>query len=169
MNTKAAVVCAGYLFACLAGFVASYMYNARMSRMPYDTSGGMYAFGEAMSGFSVFLLVALIPTLLALWFLRRNTTLWLSIAIASLGFAIAGLIAVLMPMGYHESPTNLFMVFISLLALAQLLGVPFWTVAFVLFAFLAPTRQTRRLIFAAIGIELVIGVRAAIHWFGGPH
>jgi hypothetical protein len=49
--------------------------------------------------------------------------------------------------------------------LAQLLGMPRWTLAFVLFAFLAPTRPARRLLIAAIGLELVIGLCAAIHWF----
>jgi len=53
----------------------------------------------------------------------------------------------------------------GLLGLAQLLGMPLWTGAFVLFTFLTPTGPARRLLVAAIGLELVIGVFAAIHWF----
>ena len=91
---KVALVCAGYLLALVAGGVASYMYNARVSALPYDTSGGMYAAGEFMSGLSAFFMVALMPTLLMLWFLRRNWKLWQAIALASFGFASVGLLAV---------------------------------------------------------------------------
>ena len=162
---KAALVCAGYLLALVAGGVASYMYNARVSALPYDTSGGMYAAGEFMSGLSAFFMVALMPTLLMLWFLRRNWKLWQAIALASFGFASVGLLAVLMPLVIHQSFSNPLIAVFSLLGLAQLLGVPLWTAAFMLFAFLAPTRPARRLLAAAIGIELLIGVCAAIHWF----
>src|SRR5213594_2786346 len=87
------------------------------------------------------------------------------IALASLGFASVGLLAVLMPLVIHQSFSNPLIAVFSLLGLAQLLGVPLWTAAFMLFAFLAPTRPARRLLVAAIGIELLIGVCAAIHWF----
>jgi hypothetical protein len=136
-----------------------------VSALPYDTSGGMYAGGELLSGLSAFLVVALMPTLLALWFQRDNTKLWQSIALASFGFASAGLLAVLMPLVIRESPSNAVILMFSLLGLAQLLGMPLWTAAFMLFAFFAPTRPTRRLLVAAIGIELLIGVCAAFHWF----
>ena len=46
--TKVALVCAGYLLAMVAGVIASRIYNARVSALPYDTSGGMYACGELL-------------------------------------------------------------------------------------------------------------------------
>ena len=52
----------------------------------------------------------------------------------------------------------------TLLALAQLLGVPLWTAAFALFAPLAPTSSARQLPVSAVGVELMIAVCAAIHW-----
>ena len=57
---KVALVCAGYLLAVVAGCVASYLYDARVSALPYDTSGGMYAGGQLLSGLAAFLVVALI-------------------------------------------------------------------------------------------------------------
>jgi hypothetical protein len=39
------------------------------------------------------------------------------------------------------------------------------TAAFALFAAIAPTRWARRRLFGAIGIEIAIGVYAALHWF----
>jgi hypothetical protein len=163
--TKAGLVGAGYLLAFAAGGVAGHLYNVRVSALPYDTSGGMYAGGELMAALSAFLVVALLPTLLALWFLRGSAKLWQTVALAALVFAGAGLLAVLMPLVTHNLTRNPALLLFSLLGLAQLLGMPLWTAAFALFAFLAPTRSARRLLIAAISLELVIGVCAAIHWF----
>lgn len=162
---KLGMVAAGYALAVFAGVMASLLYNVRMSAMPYDTSGGMYAGGELLSVLGVFLVAALVPTLLALWFLRDNATVWRAIAIASVAFACAGLLAVLMPLAVRDPIRHPALLPFSLLGLAQLLGVPLWTGAFGLFASLAPTRPARRWLLAATGIELVIGVCAAIHWF----
>jgi len=163
-GAKAGLVFGGYVLALVAGGVASYLYDLRMSAMPYDTSGGMYAAGEFMTGFGAFLLVALVPTLLGLWFVRGNRKLWLAVSFASLAFAIAGLLAVLVTVAMRGTPTNVALVLFTLFGLAQLLGVPLWTAAFVLFALLAPTRLARRVLAVAIGLELVIGVVAVIHW-----
>ena len=160
---KIGIVSTGYLLAFIAGGVAAHLYNVEMSRMPFDTSGGMYAGGELLTSLGVFLVAALVPTLLGLWFLRGNKTLWQAIALASLLFAIVGLIAVLMPLVVRGEPPGS-MVLFGLVGIAQLLGVPIWTVAFVLFALLAPTRAARRMLVAAVGVELVVGVCAAIHW-----
>ena len=162
---KVALVCAGYVLAFVAAGVASLVYNARVSALPYDTSGGMYAGGELLFSMAVFLGVALVPTLLALWFLRGQRRLWWAISLGSLGFAAAGLLAVLAPVLEHGAPRNPAMVLVDLLGLAQLLGVPLWTGAFVLFAVIAPTGPARRLLLVAVGVELVIGVCALIHWF----
>ena len=161
---KVGIVLGGYGLAFVAALVAGHLYNLRVSAFPYDTSGGMYAAGEAMSSLGAFLVVALAPTLAAFWFLRGSPRAWLTIAVGSLGFAVLGLIAVLMPLVYRETPRDLLGVAVSLLGLAQLLGVPFWLCAFALFAVLAPTRRSRRLLLGAVGLEVVIGVCAAIHW-----
>ena len=162
---KVGLVCAGYALALVAGGVAGQMYNAEVSKLPYDTSGGMYAGGEMMTQLAAFLVVALVPTVLALWFLRGNRRLWQAIAMSSLGFAAVGLLAVLLSLVVREPFGNPVLMLLSLLGLAQLLGVPFWTAAFVLFAFVAPRGPARRMLVVAVGLELVIGVCAAIHWF----
>jgi len=157
-------VSVGYLLALVAGGVAGHLYDVRVSALPYDTSGGMYAAGEMMSGLGVFLVAALAPTLLMLWFLRGNHELWRIVGFAALGFSTTGLLAVLMPLMTHDTPRNPAQMLLSLLGLAQLLGVPLWTAAFVLFALLAPAGALRRRLVIAVGIELVIGVCAVIHW-----
>jgi len=167
-GAQVGAVIAGYGAAIAAGMVAARIYNARVAALPYDTSGGMYAGGEALSALGAFLVVSLLPTLLALWFLRRHHKLWNGVAVASVAFAGVGLLAVLMPL-LIRSPTG-YLAILGLLGLLQLLGMPLWFVGFVLLAFLAPTREARRKLIVALGIELVIGVCALVHWFvpGSP-
>jgi hypothetical protein len=124
----------------------------------------MYAGGEALSAIAAFLIVALAPTLLALWFLRRNERFWKVVTILSVAFAGIGLIAVLLPLATHGSTKNPAFLLLGLVAIAQLLGAPLWAMAFALFAILAPTTEVRRRLIAAFGIELVIGVCALVHW-----
>jgi hypothetical protein len=163
-RAKVGVVIAGYVAAIVAGVVAAWLYNVRMAAMPYDTSGGMYAGGEMLASLAAFLVVAMVPTLLALWFLRPHERFWNTVAVVSLVFAVAGLLAVLMPLVTHGTERGALML-VSLLGLSQLLGMPLWFVAFAVFAILAPTRVARRNLVAAVCIELVIGACALVHWF----
>ena len=165
--TKVAIVLGGYVAAIIAGMVTAWLYNLRMAEMPYDTSGGMYAAGESMAAIGAFLVVALVPTLLGLWFVRRHAGFWNVVASAALGFSAAGLMSVLMFFVVEPGRSIMFLL-ASLLGLAQLLGVPLWALAFALFALLAPTRFARRTLVAAVGIELVIGILSVVHWFA-PH
>lgn len=162
---KVTIVLGGYVAAIAAAAAAAWLYNWHTSRLPYDTSGGMYAAGEAMTSVAVFLVVALVPTVLALWYLRGNTQFWNVVGWGSLLFAGVSLLSVLIVMVYPAVTRSLVLAALNLLALSQLLGVPFWFASFVLFAFLAPDRRSRRLLQGAVAIELVIGVCAALHWF----
>ena len=162
---KVGLVIGGYVTAIVAGDEAGRLYDARMAALPYDTSGGMYAGGQMMYSLAAFLLVSLVPTLLGLWFLRRHERFWNAVAVTSLVFASAGLLAVLMPLVFHTSSRHITILLVGLLGLSQLLGVPLWFAAFTLFAFLAPTREARRNLIFAVGIEAVIGVCALVHWF----
>jgi hypothetical protein len=81
----------------------------------------MYAAGEMMAALAAFLPVALVPTLLALWFLRDHRRVWTAVALASLAFAFAGLAGVLMPHLRHDGATTMATPLLALLGLAQLL------------------------------------------------
>jgi hypothetical protein len=84
---KASLVIVGYLAAIAAAAVAAWWYDVRMAALPYDTSGGMYAAGQMIQSLAAFLLVALAPTVLWLWFLRSHTGFWNGLALASIAFA----------------------------------------------------------------------------------
>lgn len=166
-GTRIAIVLGGYVTALAAGAAAGWWYDWRMAQMPYDTSGGMYAGGEALTSLAAFLFVALFPTLLGLWWLRGSGTFWKLAAGGSIGFAGIGLLAVLAVKfaGDGAMTRNVAFALFSVFGLIQLLGAPFWFLAFVLFAFLAPTPDTRKAMKVAVAIEGVIGVVAFVHWF----
>ena len=94
---KIGLVVAGYVAAIAAGAGAGWLYDVRMSELPYDTSGGMYAGGQLLASLGAFFVVSLVPTVLALWFLRRHHGFWNTVAIVSVGFALSGLVSALMP------------------------------------------------------------------------
>ena len=164
-GAKIGIVIGGYVVAIAAAMLAGWLYDAHMARMPYDTSGGMYAEGETLTALPVFFLVALVPTLLGLWFLRRHTGFWNLVAMGSLAFAAVSLAAVLMTMKVGAAPSNLGLMLVALLGLAQFLGMPLFFLAFVLFSFLAPTSLARRRLRIAVVLEAVIGVCALLWWF----
>jgi hypothetical protein len=163
-RTKISLVLAGYALAVVAAFVAGWLYDVSVAGLPYDTSGGMYAGGQLMASLASFLVVALVPTLLGLWFLRAHERFWNAVAVSALVFAVIGLVAVLArrTLGTAALP-------IELMGLAQLLGVPIWFGAFALFAVLAPTQRARRTLTLAVLCEAVIGVCAAVQWFAPGH
>jgi len=123
----------------------------------------MIAGGEMIFGIGVFLVIALAPTLLALWFTRKSRVLWTCFTGFGLAFAILGLAAVLRTLAIHEPPTDLFIILVSVFGVAQMLGSPIWVAGFVLFAWLAPARHLRRLMLCAAGIEVIVGVWALAH------
>ena len=121
---KVGVVLAGYALALVAGAVSSHLYNRRVSALPYDTSGGMYAAGDMLAWLGFFLPIAGATTLLALWFLREQRWLWKVAAIAAVAFASIGLLAVLAPLTHrgHAAPAPLML--LELVGVVQMLGVP---------------------------------------------
>jgi hypothetical protein len=162
--TKVGVVLAGYVAAIVAAGAAGWLYDWRLRGAP-DTSGGMYAFGQLLGVLAVFFAVSLVPTALALWWLRRNEKFWGAVAVTSLALASIGLLAVLSPLVLGTGDDRGWRMLLELVRLSQLLGVPLWTAALVLFAVLAPFQGARHKLIAAVAIELVIGVVACVHWF----
>src|SRR5262245_65292824 len=92
---KLADVLGGYALALLASIVVVMLYDRRFSPADNQTMGGMIAGGEMMLGIGVFLLVAIAPTGLALWWLRRHRPTWSAFSLAGLAFAGFGLVTVL--------------------------------------------------------------------------
>jgi hypothetical protein len=162
---KLALVLAGYALAFAASILAVAIYDLRFSPADNQAMGGMIAGGEMMLGGAVFGFVSVVPTGLALWFLRGSRRFWSAFAAAGLAFAIAGLAAVLMPLAARGAmATGPVLALVGLLAIVQMLGSPLWIGGFLLFAAIAPARELRRIMLIAAAIETVIAACGLVHF-----
>ena len=88
---KIALVLAGYVAAVLLASAAVAVRIANTSGPDAQASAGMYAFGDGLVFIAVFSAVALVPTGLALWFLRPCRRFWMVLSVAVLVVAAMGL------------------------------------------------------------------------------
>jgi hypothetical protein len=163
--TKPALVLAGYGLAFAASILAVALYDRRFSPTDNQTMGSMIAGGEMMYGAAVFGLVSLVPTGLALWFLRGRRRFWSVFSVAGLVFAVAGLAAALVSLAARGAMASApAFVLVGLLGVVQMLGSPLWFGGFALFAALAPARDLRRRLLVAAAIEIVIAACGLVHF-----
>ena len=80
---------AGYALALVVSGVAVAIYDRRFTPTDNQTMGGMIAGGEMMYFLAIFLLGALPPTGLGLWYLRRHRPSWSAFTVLGLIFAAA--------------------------------------------------------------------------------
>jgi hypothetical protein len=162
---KVGLVLAGYAMAFAASILSVAIYDLRFSPADNQAMGGMIAGGEMMLGCAVFGLVSIVPTGLALWFLRGSRRFWSAFSAAGLAFAIVGLAAVLTPLAARGAMATVpVLVFVDLLGIAQMLGSPLWIGGFLLFAALAPARDLRRRMLLAAAIEIVVAACGLVHF-----
>lgn len=162
--TKVAIVLAGYAVALVAsvGFVA--LYDRHFTSADNQTMGGMIAGAEFMYGTGVFLLIGLVPTSLALWWLRKSRAAWAWFTGLGLAFAFSGFASVVVTLTLREPPRALPAVLASVFGVAQMLGSPLWVGGFGLFALLAPARDLRRGLLIAAGVEVAVAACAIVHF-----
>jgi len=159
------MVLAGYVLAFVSSVVAVAIYDRRFTPADNQTMGGMIAGGEMMYGIAIFLFVSVLPTGLALWFLRRHRPSWSVFSAGCLVFAIVGLAAAIGSMATRGvMGGNTVLGLVGLLGLVQMLGSPLWVGGFLAFALLAPARDLRMRMLAAVAVEVAVG-GCAIIWF----
>jgi hypothetical protein len=131
---KVGIVLAGYVLAFIASVATVAIYDRHFTVADNQTMGGMIAGAELMYGTGMFLLVALAPTLLALWFMRRSQSVWSWFTGFGLAFAILGLAAALSTLAIREPPRAPLTMLASVIGVARMLGSPLWIGGFALFA-----------------------------------
>jgi hypothetical protein len=147
------LVLGGYAVALAAAFAALAASALLAQDDPAQASGGMQAFGDLLLFVAVFCIVALVPTALALWFLRAVPTFWLVLSIVSLALAATGPIAAAM-IQHMDRLAGALVAFLSLL---RVLGAPLLAVGFAICALIAPTGRSRGALLAAAAIEGAVG------------
>jgi hypothetical protein len=161
---KVGIVLAGWGLAIIASVAFVALYDRHFTAADNQTSGGMIAGAELIYGTGIFLLVALAPTSLALWFTRKSRGVWAWFTGFGLAFAILGLPAVLLTLAIREPPHTPLIVLAGVIGVAQMLGSPLWIGGFAIFAWLAPAPDLRRRMLFATAIEVVVGACAVGHF-----
>ena len=167
--SKPGVVLIGYAAALLVSCVVfyAYVYVSNWTNA-VQASGGMQAFGDFLLLVGLFGFLALFPTALALYYLRPFEKFWRVFSIASLVLGISGLLAALMIGRLQRHPGAILGV--GFFGLVEILGAPLLGLCFSTCAVIAPTRSSRRFLFAAAGIEFVVSAYVFVclvvlgHW-----
>jgi hypothetical protein len=163
---KSGTVLGGYIIAVFVASVAVAIRIARTDGPDAQASAGMYAFGDALLFLAVFGVMSLVPTGMALFFLRPYRWFWTVLSLGTLALAATGLAAtaVYVWASYQALPRSPLESWAAL-AVLRMLPAPLLATSFLLSGLLATTRSSRWALLVAAGIEGAVGSYAFLHWF----
>jgi len=157
-TVKIGIVIAGYILACAAAFAATYINELTTRGTDAQASQGMLAFGQSMLFLLVFGGLALIPTVLAFYFLRSSEKFWNGFALLCLAFSITEIIIVvanaLINAGILQISEASSAV-VSLFGVLGAFGAPILIIGFLGLAVIAPSRRPRMFLLASAGLEIL--------------
>ena len=158
--TKTGIVVVGYITAILLAFIVVSIYINQTSGIDRDAAAGMTAFGDSLLFIAVFGIVSIIPTGLALVFLRQSRKFWVVLSAVALVVASTSLaevaVTVLAPLSVNPW---------AMLAFPRIFLSPFLAAAFGLAVWAAPGVRFRWCLFGAASMEGVSSIYGFVHWF----
>jgi hypothetical protein len=158
---KLGVIAVGYIAAFLIASAAVGIRLANTSGSDAQASSGMYAFGDAFLFLAVFVIVALVPTGAALFFLRPYRLFWVMLSACGLSVAVTGLAAAaLFAMGRHAAAPSPLATWAGLSVL-RILVAPLFALTFLVCSVLSPYR------FPRLAFRAVTATEAAVSAYGG--
>ena len=162
---KISVVLAGYVATFVLASMVVAVRVALTSGPDVQASSGMYAFGDAALWVAVVGTVGLLPTGLALFFLRPVRTFWTLLAGVGLVVAATGAAAlILYIVGRAATPPSVLSAAAALTPL-RMLPAPLFAVAFLVGGLISPYQAPRWTLWAAAGVEIVVSGYIGIVWF----
>ena len=163
---KAGIVVAGYVAAALSAFCVVWISITQTSGPHRDASSGMYAFGDSLFFVAVSGVVSIIPTGLALVFLRRSRKFW--IALCAVGLVVASTSLAAVAVIVLESQKVVLSASSNgweVLSVLRILVSPFVAASLGLSALVAPQAHLRWYLIGATAGEGVSSVYGFFHWF----
>ena len=150
---KLGVVLAGYAAAWLVAFAACYAAE-KLNRSP-DASGGMQAFGDMIRFLGLFGLLAIVPTALALYYLRPVPKFWTALSIAAVALAATGMAAAAM-MSLRFPRFSWGGAIVNYFSLMTVMGAPLFGLGFLACTIFAPSRRPRLVLLSAAIMEFSV-------------
>ena len=158
---KVGLVLAGYLGAFLVAAGAFYVRMRQTAGDP-DAHGGMQAFGDVMLFIFVFGFTALLPTGLALYFLRPVRRFWTVVSMCALALASTGVVAAVLYWTMRSLPRSESPLYMAgELSVQRTIVAPLFIAAFLFGAVFAPAKGPRW----ALAIAAVCEAVSAAPWF----
>jgi hypothetical protein len=162
---KSGIVLAGYVTAVLAANAAVDYRLLHTQGEDAQASAGMYAFGDALLFLAVFAVVAVLPTGLALYFLRPYRLFWTALSLTALSLAATGLLAAAVyVLASFQAPPGSRWELWAAFAVLRMLAAPPLATAFALAGLIAPNRTSRWSLLVAAAIEGAVAAYAILHW-----
>lgn len=160
--TQLSVVFGGYAIA--AGVACAALYLRQLSPDATDqASSGMSAFGDLLLCVGLFGVLALIPTGLALYFLRPFEPFWTAASLGSVVLAATVIWAGLTVAWASAQPAQFWGIGV-LVSIMRLLVAPALATIFAMAAFIAPLPRPRWLLGGAAAIEGLVSLSAIVSW-----
>jgi hypothetical protein len=161
---KVGVVAIGYVVAILLASAAVAIRVATTSGPDAQASSGMHAFGDALLFVAVFGISALVPTAVALVFLRPYRQFWTLLSVVGLAVAVTGVIAAaLFEVGRHATPSALDTW--AGFSVLRILVAPLLALTFLVCAVVSPQRSPRLALLSATAIEAAVSAYGGFVWF----
>ena len=157
-STKIGIVIVGYILAGAVASASTYIQELATRGTDAQASQGMFAFGQSILFMLVFGGLALIPTVLAFYFLRSSEKFWNGFAVLCLGFSITGIIIVIANALMNENILHIAESSADVISLFGVLGAfggPILIIGYLVLAVIAPSRRPRILLLASVGLELL--------------
>jgi hypothetical protein len=152
--SKVGIVLGGYAAALLVACAAFYIRQLLMRNDGSQASSGMQAFGDLLFIAGLFGFLSLLPTALALYFLRPVEKFWVVLSIAALAVAATGPVAAATMHSLDRSNSQFAL--LGLFQLLRVLGAFLLGLGFLVCAVIAPLRRARLLLLVAVGIEGIV-------------
>ena len=155
-SAKIGIVIVGYILACAAAYIATYIWELTTRGTDAQASQGMFAFGQTVLFLVVFGGLALIPTVLAFYFLRSSEKFWNGFALLCLVFSITWIIIVIANALINANILHIAessAAVVSLFGVLGAFGAPIFIVGFLVLAVIAPSRRPRILLLVSAGLE----------------
>ena len=163
---RAGIVAGGYAAAVLLAFGVVSVYISNTGGPDRDLYSGMYAFGDSLLFIAVFGVASIVPTGLALVFLRQSRAFWIVLSVVALVVASTGLAAVAaIVFEQHQLALGAGLDAWTPLAVLRIFVSPFLAVAFGLAALVAPEIRLRWWLFGAASAEGLSTIYGFFHWF----
>ena len=162
--SKATWVALGYAAAFGLACMAMAAHQAILDPADPQASGGMQAFGDLLLFVGVFGVASLLPTGLALYWLRQHQGFWQAISSLGLLLALTGVAAALLhAVGRHVAPHSVLGALAAFSVLRLLLS-PLCALALGLGSLLTAFTAQRRLLLLATALELLACAYIAVAW-----